>query len=300
MVSRIPPASPAAIMLQNSASKHLGCRFIASASDMPPSTSDRVARMTCAKYLCSSWLPRISRHCTSGRPASIITENWRVNTARFFAGTLLALSLRAAATVPALAWAGWIRVTWICSRRSAATTASIVSPMRSPDTFSPLRVRPENANVAIIVNLRNQSSGSLLLSSLRAWAHRRAAARRAARPSTHAGAGHDARATVDHFLQLFAVRRRVHRDIERDLAPEIQRRERLVHGLHAELFLPGLHRRINLVHLVFANQVADAGGRHQDFERYDAALAVGLGQQRLTDDALDDQRQLGADLRLLV
>jgi hypothetical protein len=28
-----------------------------------------------------------------------------------------------------------------------------VSPMRSPDTFSPLRVRPENANVAII-NLR--------------------------------------------------------------------------------------------------------------------------------------------------
>ena len=34
-------------------------------------------------------LPRISRHCTSGRPASIITENWRVKTARFFALTRL-------------------------------------------------------------------------------------------------------------------------------------------------------------------------------------------------------------------
>ena len=32
----------------------------------------------------------MSRHCTSGRPASIITENWRVNTARFLAGDLLA------------------------------------------------------------------------------------------------------------------------------------------------------------------------------------------------------------------
>ena len=111
MVSRIPPASPAAIMLQNSASNTFGWRFIASASDMPPSTSVRVWRMTCAKYLCSSWLPRMSRHCTSGRPASIMTENWRVNTARFFAGTLLALIFRAAATALCFACVGWMRVT---------------------------------------------------------------------------------------------------------------------------------------------------------------------------------------------
>ena len=32
----------------------------------------------------------MSRHCTSGRPASIITENWRVKMARFFGGDLLA------------------------------------------------------------------------------------------------------------------------------------------------------------------------------------------------------------------
>ena len=33
------------------------------------------------KTLFSCWLPRISRHCTSGRPASIMTENWRVKMA---------------------------------------------------------------------------------------------------------------------------------------------------------------------------------------------------------------------------
>ena len=91
----------------------------------------------------------MSRHCTSGRPASIITENWRVNTAMFFAGTPLALSLPTAPVAAAFFCVGWILVTWICSRRNAETTASIVSPMRSPDTFSPERVRPENANVAI-------------------------------------------------------------------------------------------------------------------------------------------------------
>ena len=77
-------------MLVNSGSNAFGCFFIASASDAPLSTSARVARMTDAKFLSSSCVPRISRHCTSGRPASIITENWRVKTARFFALTLLA------------------------------------------------------------------------------------------------------------------------------------------------------------------------------------------------------------------
>src|SRR5712691_1361297 len=41
------------------------------------------------KFLSSSWVPRMSRHCTSCNPASIITENWRTNTARLFAPTFL-------------------------------------------------------------------------------------------------------------------------------------------------------------------------------------------------------------------
>ena len=47
------------------------------------------------------------------------------------------------------ALAGSIRVTMICSRRSADTAASIVSAMRSPVTVCPVRVRPEYANVGI-------------------------------------------------------------------------------------------------------------------------------------------------------
>ena len=88
----------------------------------------------------------MSRHWTSGRPASIITENWRVKTARFLAATFLPVlpplaSFLAAAS--SLAFAGVIRVTLICSRRSAAVAASIESATRSPLTVCPPRVRPE-------------------------------------------------------------------------------------------------------------------------------------------------------------
>jgi hypothetical protein len=102
--------------------------------------------MTALKFLSSSCVPRISRHCTSGKPASIITENCRVNTARFLADGALTRILM---VLTALTCEGVMRVTMICSRRRAETTASIVSPARSPLTDSPARVRPVNANVAI-------------------------------------------------------------------------------------------------------------------------------------------------------
>ena len=119
-----------------------------SASAAPPSTSSRTFRMTAEKFLCGSCLPRMSRHWTSGSPASIMTENCRVKIARFLDGTPFpgfgppgfGLSF---ASAFAGALAGSIRVTWICSRRSAATAASIVSAMRSPVTGCPALVRPE-------------------------------------------------------------------------------------------------------------------------------------------------------------
>ena len=63
-----------------------------------------------------------------------MTENWRVKMARFFDGAVgpffgLRLRLRAFSAL-----AGSMRVTWICSRRSAAMAASIVSATRSPVT----------------------------------------------------------------------------------------------------------------------------------------------------------------------
>ena len=78
------------------------------------STSARVSRMTRPKFLSSSWVPRISRHWTSGRPASIITENCRVNTARFLALTFLPIfpAFFSPASA-ALAFAGVMRVTKI-------------------------------------------------------------------------------------------------------------------------------------------------------------------------------------------
>ena len=113
IVSRMPPASPAAIMLVNSGSKVFGCFRIASASEAPDSTSVRVCRMTAAKFLSSSCEPRMSRHCTSGRPASIITENWRTNTARFLGDTVLSSRPAFLAAATAFTLAGVIRVTRI-------------------------------------------------------------------------------------------------------------------------------------------------------------------------------------------
>ena len=139
-------------MFVNSGSNVFGYLRMASASEAPDSTAPRVWRMTAAKFLSSSWEPRISRHCTSGRPASIMTENCRVKTARFFAATFLP-SLPAFSFFPAassFALAGVIRVTMICSRLRAATAASMVSAARSPLTFWPARVRPAYANVGII------------------------------------------------------------------------------------------------------------------------------------------------------
>ena len=93
---------------------------------------------------------------------------------------------------------------------------------------------------------------------------------------------------------------RGHRRFERDLLAHVQRRQRLVERLHAELLLAGLHRRVDLVDLVLADQVADGGRRHQDLQRHDAPAAARLRQQRLTDDAFEHERELRADLRLLV
>ena len=62
-----------------------------------------------------------------------MTENCRVKMARFFDGAFgpfFGLTLAAAFS----ALAGSMRVTWICSRRSAAMAASIVSATRSPVT----------------------------------------------------------------------------------------------------------------------------------------------------------------------
>ena len=52
--------------------------------------------------------------------------------------------------------------------------------------------------------------------------------------------------------------------------------------------------------LALADQVADRGGRHEDLAGGDAARAVQRRQQLLRDDALQGDRELHADLLLLL
>jgi hypothetical protein len=137
MVSRIPPASPAAIMLVKRSSKALGCLRMASARVAPPSTSMRVCCRILAKVLFSCWLPRISRHWTRGRPASIMTENWRVKMARSLEPTPPP-SLGRAISLPF----SLTEETRICSRRSRVITASLLSATRSPEMALPSLVLP--------------------------------------------------------------------------------------------------------------------------------------------------------------
>src|SRR6266567_116259 len=80
IVSRIPPASPAATMFTYRSPNALGCLRSASARVWPLSTSYTTWRVTSARTLFSVCLDRMSRAWTRGSPALIMVENWRVNT----------------------------------------------------------------------------------------------------------------------------------------------------------------------------------------------------------------------------
>src|SRR5216117_3998142 len=67
-----------------------------------------------------------------------------------------------------------------------------------------------------------------------------------ARTAAEAGARHDADAAIDHVLQFVPQRRRRQGGVERDQPLQVQARQRLVRRLHSELFLPGLHRAVDL------------------------------------------------------
>src|SRR3954447_23356046 len=87
--------------------------------------------------------------------------------------------------------------------------------------------------------------------------------------------------------------------LARDLLPPHQVGERRVHRLHA-MRAARLERGVDLVRLAFANQVADGRGRDEHLADADPALAVGGRQELLRDDALERDRELRADLVLLL
>ena len=132
-------------MFTKRSSNAFGCLRIASESDEPASTSWRTARMIFWKRRLSCWPPRISRHCTSGRPASIMTENWRVKIARRRALTLPPPIFGTANSLPF----SLTVVTSICRRRRSAIARSFESATRTPPVVPPCRVRPFQTNCAM-------------------------------------------------------------------------------------------------------------------------------------------------------
>jgi hypothetical protein len=75
----------------------------------------------------------------------------------------------------------------------------------------------------------------------------------------------------------------------RDEAACVEVEQRLGHGLHAELALPDLELRVELVDLVLADQVADGGIGNHHLDRQDAPAPVHARDELLRDDPVQDE-----------
>src|SRR5580704_5487836 len=149
MMSRIPPVSPASIMLVVRSSKTLGYCRMALASVAPPSTVVRTPVSVFWKDGFSWLAARISRHCTSGRPASIMTENWRKKMAISF--TLMWPEPKVGMT-NSLPFSRMAPVV-IRSFRNCVAKACLLVVTRSPVIFSPVSFFPENVKTGMLTSL---------------------------------------------------------------------------------------------------------------------------------------------------
>src|SRR5881398_2600577 len=259
----------------------LGCLRSASASVWPLSTSYTTCRVVSARILFSVCCARMSRAWTSGRPALIIVANWRVNTTTSRVLTpppnlMLSLnSLGAARTCTTT-----MRFFRRCAMTSSRVGRSILSLTRSP-----LSVRAVYWKSGMAHSLRAPLAARRYLGS----AGGGLAAGRDRLPVVE-------RRLADHPQKL--VRRRRHPEalVLGDLAAHIQLVERIVQRLHPVL-LARLHHGRDLLDLLVPNQRPHGGGHDEDLARHHATAALGLLQQRLGDDTLEHERQLGAHLR---
>src|SRR5204863_1161608 len=283
IVSRIPPASPAATLLTYRSLNALGCLRSASARVCPLSTSYTTCRVVSASSLFSVCCARMSRACTSGRPALIMVANWRVNTTTSRVLTpppnlrLSLNSLGAARTCTTT-----MRFLRRCAMTSSRVGRSILSLTRSPLSVRAVYWKTGMAHSLPGLATRRHLGGAdgrlsagrqrLLLVERRLADHPQEVVRRGRHP------------------QAFVLA---------DLAAHVQLVQRIVERLHPVL-LARLHHRRDLLDLLVPNQRPDRGRHDEDLARHHPAAALGFLQQRLRDDALQHERQLGADLGLLV
>src|ERR1051326_1115220 len=259
--SSTPPASPAATMLRNRSSNTFRCFPSASESVEPASTSRVVSVMTRPNDGLLDCLARMSRHCTSGRPAEIMVANWRVKIARSFVETPEPPNLGSEKPAPF----GLSEVTRMRFLRRISSASSWRPTSISPVCASPARVRPFHTNIATIVLRSGRRPQDLL----------------------------------DHVLELHPVRAAVHGILGGELLVEHGLQQRLVHGLHAEL-LSRLHEAVDLVCLRFADDRLDRRGTHQDLGAHDPARPAAARDQLLRHHSLERERELGEDLLLLI
>src|SRR5437764_13445618 len=196
---------------------------MALASVAPPSTVVLTPVRHFWKVMFSWLAAKISRHCTSGKPASIITENWRKKMAMSLVGTLPLPRVGRAISLPfSLMVVGEMR-----SRRSCACKTCLFSATRSPETFSPAAVLPVNVKTGIsfLPGHRFPMTDCISCPKKILALHRRR--RRRTRVQTGAA--------VDHFLQFVSQRRALNGLLQRDLLLVIQGGQRLVNSLHSKL-----------------------------------------------------------------
>src|SRR5574342_463129 len=278
----MPPVSPTSTRLTKRSSKVRGWRRRASARVDPCSTERATRPVTSRRFFDSLCSARMVRHWTSGRPASIMVENWRVTTA-------ISLSLTLAPDLPGVLPPAFslIFVTRMARFRSSPTAAvrscASISPVVVPAAPRPWYVKTAMSQPPVYLNSHPAGQSSPL-------AERGAASEGGGRGS--------AREAGRQLRQLLRQHAPVERFFAADLAPLNQLDERLVHRLHAEL-LARLEGRVDLVDLFVADEVPDGRGGHHDLERHDPTPAVGRRDQLLGQHAFEDQRQLRPNLGLL-
>src|SRR5215207_147831 len=257
----MPPVSPAATIATYRSLKILGWRPRASANEMPASTSWRTCESASLNLSFSTCSSSTYSARRSDMPDEIIVDSCRVATVSSWALTRLNRA-RMSPTSPELFFST-MSTTIRPLARSCEATCCLFSASTSP--------RVETPDRSSALNVKVVSSAAIVLRH----PHR---AHQATELLGRAGPG---------LGQLAG-----------DLLATDEVGERRVHRLHA-VGAAGLERRVDLVGLALADQVAHGRRRDEHLAGAHPALPVGGRQQLLGDDALEGDRQLRADLVLL-
>jgi len=132
----MPACSPAASRLQYSSSNSRGNWRNACCRLLPASMSWRKSRISSVMAGLAWPLPAMSKACSSGTPAAIMVDSWRVNRAISLCVMALPGPARAALTLLA-------RMPW---RRRAMPAAAASAARTMPSTVLPCRSVPFHAN----------------------------------------------------------------------------------------------------------------------------------------------------------